>query len=370
MATLCRNLTRYAADRDIQFLCVRGGPVTRTSQQGSVTTIELKRSIASFPLDDGLYCDPLLSRYLQFVERRLLEFDPDVVHITGPGDLGFLGVCASFGIRVPLAASWHTNLHEYAARRLNKALWFLPFGTRASICAFAEHHCLCGLLRFYRLARFTMAPNEAACSLIAASTSRPAFLMAHGVDTRMFSPACCSKEPRPFCIGYVGRLTSEKNVRAFVGLEQELLARGHRDFKILLIGDGGEKDWLKRRLKYGECLGVLRDEALAQGFARMDVFVFPSQTDTFGLVLLEAASSGVPVVASPSAGARAGLQDGVNALLSDDLASAVSQLMTQPGVREEMGRAARRFACSHNWCHAFDSLYLTYARGLTAERYS
>jgi phosphatidylinositol alpha 1,6-mannosyltransferase len=88
-------------------------------------------------------------------------------------------------------------------------------------------------------------------------------------------------------------------VRLFVDLERSLLAQGRRNFRFTLIGEGNERDWLRKNLEFGETPGILRGEALAEAFANMDVFVFPSRTDTFGLVLLEAMASGVPVVASP-----------------------------------------------------------------------
>jgi glycosyltransferase involved in cell wall biosynthesis len=227
--------------------------------------------------------------------------------------------------------------------------------------------CLDALMRFYRLPRFLMAPNQTMIDLLRARTGKPTYFMPHGVDVARFSPARRKRTDGPFCIGYVGRLTPEKNVRLFAALEQKLRAAGHSDFRLLLIGEGSERKWLKSTLQQSDLPGVLRGDALADAFAGMDVFVFPSQTDTFGLVLLEAMASGVPVIVSPDAGARAGVTDGVSGFLAHDadgFVAAISTMLADPGLRPRMGVEARRLACSKGRSGVFESLYETYGVGL------
>src|SRR5712692_5812012 len=99
----------------------------------------------------------------------------------------------------------------------------------------------------------------------------------------------------------------------------------------------------------------------------MDVFVFPSRTDTFGLVLLEAMASGVPVVVSPETGVRMELQHGITGFLAQDIdsfAQSVLHLMEDESSRREMSRAARLFACSKSWSGVFGHVYQTYEAGL------
>jgi glycosyltransferase involved in cell wall biosynthesis len=99
----------------------------------------------------------------------------------------------------------------------------------------------------------------------------------------------------------------------------------------------------------------------------MDAFVFPSRTDTFGLVVLEAMASGVPVVVSPDTGLRAGVQHGVTGFHAGDLHSftrSILHLMKDESARREMGSAARDFACSKTWSSVFEQLYRTYEAGL------
>jgi len=365
VATLSQQLTRFAQNSDRPFFCAYGGERTNVTDHGFVRTMELERSHVAFPLDKGLYCDPLrVFRGRKRAIEELSSFKPDLVHITGPGDLGWLGLWAAHTLRIPLVASWHTNLHEYASRRLLKFCRFMPMAWGQNLAAGAEHQCLRALMRFYRMARFHLAPNAGTVELLQQRLApRPAFIMAHGVDLDSYSPALRPPGKRPFRIGYVGRLTAEKNVRAFADLERRLLAAG-KDFEILMVGDGGESHWLKKNLRRVQLPGTLRGAELAAAFASMDVFVFPSQTDTFGLVVLEAMASGVPVAVSPETGARIGFRKGVHGFCNGDYANNVLALMKDPKLRRKMGAEARFFACSHSWRSVFEQLYETYVEGL------
>ncbi len=126
--------------------------------------------------------------------------------------------------------------------------------------------------------------------------------MLHSVDLAQYKPlptGAKNGDGRPLCIGYVGRLTTEKSVQVFPDLEQELVAAGEKNFKFLIVGEGGQKDWVAKHMKRAEMPGVLRGAELAAAYKLMDVFVFPLRTDTFGLAILEAMASGVPAIVAP-----------------------------------------------------------------------
>jgi glycosyltransferase involved in cell wall biosynthesis len=203
--------------------------------------------------------------------------------------------------------------------------------------------------------------------LLQARTGRPAYSMNHGVDLNQFSPAADHKRTGPFRIGYVGRLTVEKNVRAFVDLQGKLEAAGRHDFQFVLVGDGREREYLRRHLPQAEMPGVLHGHQLAAAYASMDAFVFPSRTDTFGLVILEAMASGVPVIVTSETGARVGVRDGVEGFLSEDFASGILSLMDSEARRLEMGRAARLLAASQDWDTVFQGIYRTYEEALRTD---
>ena len=139
VATLCRHLAKFAREREVPLFLVRGAHETRFTRTGSLEMLELKRGPASFSLDKSLSCDPLLTRHREFVAEQLRAFKPDLVHMTGPGDVGFLGLWVVRNmLPVPLVASWHTNLHEYLSKRLNRSLKFVPSGLRKTTCDTVE----------------------------------------------------------------------------------------------------------------------------------------------------------------------------------------------------------------------------------------
>jgi glycosyltransferase involved in cell wall biosynthesis len=371
VATLSRHLAEFARDNGLPFLVVHGGRQTSLSQDGSLETLELKRGFAAFPLDKDLYCDPLLMRHKQLVIDHLLVFKPDLVHITGPGDVGLLGIWVAHILHVPLVASWHTNLHEYLARRLDRMLQLVPRKLRDRATCAVKQQSLRGLLRLYRMARFVLAPNQAMVDLLHAKTGHPAFLMLHGVDLAGYRPAQPgSHAGRPFCIGYVGRLTTEKNVRLFAEIEQAVIVAGDQNYRFLIVGQGGQENWLRKHLRSAEFPGLLRGKELAAAYTRMDAFVFPSRTDTFGLVILEAMASGVPVIVTPETGECVGIKDGVSGFLSEDFPASLQRLMRDHALRLAMSCAARKFADRNSWQFVFEQLYRTYADGLAACRSS
>ena len=369
VGTYCREYLEYARRLDLPFLCVFGSQRTAFARAGRVCTLELRRGPLAFKVDADVLFDPALGRHLARTVSRLRAFGPDLVHITGPGDVSLVGIVAALLVGVPVMASWHTNLHEYAQRRCHAGLWRLPDGLRQRLSHEAGRIALWVLTQYYRSTYFVAAPNRDMVHLLEQRTGRPAFLIAHGVNTALFSP----DRRRPtsdtrFVIGHVGRLTPEKNVRALVDLERALLDAGEHDFRMLVVGAGSELPWLRAHLRTAAFTGPLYGEALAAAFADMDAFVFPSRTDTFGLVNLEAMASGVPVIAAPGVAARAGVVDGVDGLGSDDFAGSVRHLMHSRAVRDRMGVAARVHAGLRGWRGVFDALHTVYRDGLSAEQ--
>jgi glycosyltransferase involved in cell wall biosynthesis len=190
--------------------------------------------------------------------------------------------------------------------------------------------------------------------------------MSHSVDTNVFSPAFRERTAGPFRIGYVGRLTPEKNVRFLAQLERDLLAKGHRDFRFVLIGQGSEEKWLRENMQHAEFNGWLSGSDLSRAYAGLDAFVFPSETDTFGLAVLEALASGVPAVVAPRGGPAYTVEHGRSGYIAnhfDEFASLLTDLMTQPELHDSMRLGARHRALSiSSWEQIFSSMYKTYER--------
>src|SRR5205823_2542736 len=133
--------------------------------------------------------------------------------------------------------------------------------------------------------------------------------------------------------------------------QEELERLGHHSFHFLIVGHGNEEGWLRERLPRAEFTGVLRGEALATAYANMDVFVFPSHTDTFGNVVLEALASGVPAIVTSDGGPKTIVRDGETGRIvpEEDFAAAVSAVLRDPAKHAEMHAAARAFALTASW---------------------
>lgn len=368
VALTSRQLRAFARRRDLPFLCVYGGSVTRGMQEGSVTDFQLGRGPLAFSLDKGLLLDPAMWRFHRQLAAAIREFRADLIHITSPGDVGVLGATLARHLKLPLVISWHTNLHEFGARRLHRLLGWLPNAVRDPVCDSSQHYILEACLKFYGMGRVLFAPNAELVNMLTERTGKPAFLMKRGIDTLLYTPARRTLHDGVFRLGYVGRITPEKNVGWLVDLERGLLARGNRGFRFVVVGDGSERDWLSRHLRHADLPGVLRGEALANAYANMDLFVFPSQTDTFGNVVLEALASGCPALVTDQGGPKFIIEDGVTGFVTPTVETFIgraSQLMHDPDRHRRMSLAAREQASRASWDTVFEEVYRAYAYALT-----
>ena len=118
-----------------------------------------------------------------------------------------------------------------------------------------------------------MAPNLELVEFLRRETGKPTYLMRRGVDTMLFSPTKRDAADGTFRFGYVGRLSSEKNVRLLPAIERALVAAGHTHFQFLIVGEGSERRWLEQQMTHADFLGVLRGEALARAYANMDLLI-------------------------------------------------------------------------------------------------
>ena len=193
---------------------------------------------------------------------------------------------------------------------------------------------------FYGFANVTLAPTPPQVAWLENKLGKASFLMPRGVDPEQFNPKHRTARDEIIRLGFVGRVTPEKGVRLLRKIEQALVDSGMRDFRILVVGDGSETAWLKRRLKHGEFTGVLRGKELARAYANMNLFVFPSKTDTFGNVVQEAAASGVPAVVTNEGGPRHLVvpgETGYVATQDSEFVAKVVELAHNPELMKQLG---------------------------------
>jgi phosphatidylinositol alpha 1,6-mannosyltransferase len=363
VAMTSNRLVGFARRRGYPFLCVHAGKATEARQDGSVTFLALKRSPASFEMDEGLKYDPFFQRHVKFVREELEKFKPDVFHITGLNDVSIVGAYLAWKMNIPLVGSWHTNLHEYAARRLRTKLNFLPEKTKFSLTNFIERKILDGALLYYKMPQILLAPNEELIEMLEKGTKRQGRLMIRGVDTEMFSPEKRTVKDGVLRFGFVGRLRAEKNVRFLAEMEKKLLEAGKKNFRFLIVGEGSEREWLSKNMQTADLTGFLEGEQLSEAYANMDVFVFPSETDAFGNVVQEANASRVPCIVTDQGGPKFIVQEGETGFVAKNLDEFVKfaiELIDNPEKLEKMKTASREFALSRSWDAVFENVYNAY----------
>ena len=371
VAMTSQRLVGYAKRNGYPFLCIHAGAKTEISHDESVTYLSLKRSPIALPMDEDLKYDPLFQRHTNRVLRELLKFQPDVLHITGLNDVSIIGAYLAWKLKIPMIGSWHTNLHEFAARRLTRMFRFLPEKTVAKMTGFVERKIMDGAVLYYKMPKIILAPNQELVDRLGKGTKREARLMIRGVDSDKFSPERRTISDGIFRLGFVGRLRVEKNVRLLADLEKKLLENGKTNFRFLIVGEGNEREWLEKNLQNAEFTGFLDGEQLAEAYANMDVFVFPSDTDTFGNVVQEANASGVPSIVTNLGGPKFIVQPNKTGFIAENLDDFVKysiDLMDSPEKLAIMKRNSREFALSRSWDAVFESVYDAYQTAVESRK--
>ena len=254
------------------------------------------------------------------IARRIEAARPDAIHIATEGPIGFSVRAYCLRRSMPFTTSYTTKFPEYiAARFMIPTSWSYGF-----------------LRRFHGAARVTMASTASLVSELRSHGFRRLGLWTRGVDTDMFEPggAAGLDLPRPIFLN-AGRIAVEKNLEAFLSLDLP----GSK----VVLGEGPQQAELQRRFPQAHFLGVRHGRDLAAHIAAADVFVFPSRTDTYGVVQLEALSCGVPVAAYPVTGPRDVIGGRDIGVLDEDLRKACLGALRIPR------QACRDFALGRSW---------------------
>ncbi|MEP7221781.1 MAG: glycosyltransferase family 1 protein [Novosphingobium sp.] len=327
--------------------------VAELDRRGYEVELITPERFATFPLPgDGTI---RLAMAPRFSARRMLDsFAPDVVHIATEGPIGWSarGWCMARG--VPFTSAFHTRFPEYAAVRTGiSAERFWPI-----------------LQRFHAPSRAVLAATDSLASELASRGIAHTRRWGRGIDHWLFRPdgdahPMMENLPRPIMLS-VGRVAPEKNLAAFLDAD----VPGTK----VVVGDGPALAALKARYPQVVFLGALAGENLAAAYRTADCFVFPSRTDTFGLVLIEALACGLPVAALPVAGPLdilgpdcRGIEGDMPATigaLEDDLALAIAKALRLDR------KAAAVFGARFSWEKATDQFLQAVhgARVLPAER--
>ncbi len=271
---------------------------------------------------------------------------PDLVHIATEGPLGWSALRVARKLRIPVTSDFRTNFHAYSSH----------YGM-----GWLSKPIMAYLRRFHNQTLTTMVPTRGLADRLAAEGFERLQVVARGVDTTLFDPALRSEElrarwgvqPDTPVLLCVGRLAKEKNLPLLIrAYAQARLLRP--DLKLVLVGDGPQRAELQALAPDALFTGALDRAALAQHYASADIFGFPSQTETFGNVVLEAMASGLAVLAYDYAAASENITHGGNGLLvaMDDEESFVRQLaglVQSDSLRAGLRTQARASARLNDW---------------------
>ncbi len=319
--------------------------------------------VTGFPLP--LYPELKMALPRPAIGYVLEEFKPDIIHVVNPAVLGLSGIFYSKILKIPLVASYHTHLPQYL-----------------------QHYGL-GMLEGFLWELLKGAHNQAALNLCT-STAMVEELTAHGiervdlwqrgVDTELFHPDLASVEmrsrlsknhPESPLLLYVGRLSAEKEIERIKPILEAI-----PEARLALVGDGPHRQALEKHFAGTNTyfVGYLMGQELGSAFASADAFIFPSRTETLGLVLLEAMAAGCPVVAARSGGIPDIVTDGVNGYLFEPTAdiqgalAATVRLLEQKQQRDIIRKNARQEAESWGWAAATRQLQDYYQKVIFSEQ--
>ena len=282
--------------------------------------------------------------------ERLDRACPDLIHIATEGPLGLAALVAASSLNIPVASSFHTNYDHYLSH--------YGMGVFESLT-------LAYLRWFHNQTRVTLVPSQSTRQRLERDGVQRVEIWSRGVDGKAFNPAhrdeafrqSLGLRPDDVLLLFVGRIASEKNLPALL----QAYSRIRTDqIRLALVGDGPQLPQLQTQNTPGLILpGQQQGRDLARWYASADIFAFPSRSETFGNVVLEAQASGLPVVAFDDQAMNERITPGVDGLLvpsQGDLAESLRTLCQDPTRRRMLGRAARLKAEEQTWKAIFDDL--------------
>jgi len=278
--------------------------------------------------------------------RKWRRTRPDVVHVLTEGPLGWSAVSAARKLKLPVVSDFRTNFHSYSQH--------YGFG-------WLSRPILSYLRKFHNRTLWTLVPTEALRAELGALGFRNLRVIARGVDTALFDPARRNQTLRAaWNVGpddpvllHVGRIAAEKNLQALIAAYAAARLQAPRS-RLVLVGDGPARAELEAQCPDAIFVGTRRGEDLAAHYASAEVFLFPSLTETYGNVTLEALASGLAVVAFDYAAAAQTIRHCDNGLLApvgdtDAFAALAASTVSDVAHARRLGNRARETALKLGW---------------------
>ncbi|TDO83368.1 glycosyltransferase involved in cell wall biosynthesis [Halanaerobium saccharolyticum] len=351
-----KNLNRllnYFSVQGIEYLLFAPESESRTESIFEKNVVRLK-SMNFFLYPELKFTLP---NYLK-IRSKLIKFNPDLFHLITPFNIGLTGLYAARQSDSPIVASYHTNFNQYLdyynINFLEKAAWKY-------------------LRWFHDQALRNYCPSEETRKELAEKNFINLDIWGRGIDSNLFSPEHRDSKlikkhglEDKISILYVGRIAREKNLSLLMDSFKSLNQKYSRKIKLIITGDGPELKSLKKEAPDNVIFtGFKKGRDLSQIYASADIFAFPSVTETYGNVIIEAMASGLPVVAITAGGVKENLLNRYNGLAvkendSAEFSSQLEQLIINDHLRDALAHNARRYALEQSWDHVFESLDKSY----------
>lgn len=297
--------------------------------------------------------------------KKLEEFNPDIIHIATPDLLGFKALRWAINRNIPVVSSYHTHFSSYL--KYYKLTLLEPFMWKY-------------LRWFYSKCIMVFVPSYSMSEILEAKQIKSDLrIWARGIESDKFSPVFRSDKwrrekgfkPEDIVISFVSRLVWEKNLNLFADLVKSLSSE-YPQVKALIVGDGPAYEEVKEIIPEAVFTGFLEGEDLATAYASSDLFFFPSDTETFGNVTLEAMASGLPCIVADATGSKSLVEHGVNGFLApagepDDFYKLIENLIVNTELREKMAAASIEKAVNYSWDSINSTLLGYYKEILEAE---
>ncbi|SHE95084.1 Glycosyltransferase involved in cell wall bisynthesis [Fodinibius roseus] len=299
-------------------------------------------------------------------QKKLRAFEPTLVHLATPDVLGFRAMRWAQANNIQIVASYHTHFTSYLKYYNLGMLEMLGWKY---------------LQWFYSQCKHIYVPSPSmATELNEEGIDEGIRIWERGVNTDDFNPKhrdmdwrrSIGYEDSDTIVSFVSRLVWEKNLQTFVDTIK-ILQQENPDMRAMVVGDGPAKKELEHMLPEAHFTGFITGEELSRAYASSDVFLFPSETETFGNVTLEAMSSGLPCVVADATGSRSLVESGVNGYLAaprdtQEFARCVARIADNETVWQEMSRAARQKALAYSWDNVNRKLLENYREALQEPR--
>lgn len=293
------------------------------------------------------------------MREELIQFAPDIIHVATPFNMGVWGAHYAKKLNIPLVGSYHTDfdyyLQYYELQYLSKYLWkYMNW--------------------FHRPLQKIFVPSFESIEKLRRKGFTNMEVWPRGVDCQLFHPNYDKLTVRKkyqirkkYLLIYVGRLAPEKDVDTLLEIAKALPPHINENVHWLIVGDGPSKaQFQNEALENMDFTGFLKGEELAEIYAAADLFVFPSPTETFGNVVLEALASGTPVIGANSGGVKGIIQEGVTGRLCSpgnvlQFTQAVIELLDNHSLRNQMEIEGRKYALEQRWDTIFENLLSSYS---------